>query len=152
MFSWGWVFESRKKTLSVHQPIFVANIWKEKKGRGSSQRRLLMMISFQLALSTILILILGWPSPLISKWVESGREAEQMLGKGEKEKIRPEMRSWKMPEKSGWMKIFDRIRAENSGRMMTNKNPASEAETEYRLRKRSWFLPHSKASPLTITR
>ena len=156
--------------MSVHQPaIFVATIWQEREKKGK-RSLLLLMIGFQLTLSSlllILLLILGWPAPLMSKWVGS---AEQRLGgAGEEE----EVRSWKMPAaqdlthlahlpKSIWMMTFDKIKSEIVGRIKKgkrndqpkkNRGVSNEKNSELlRFRKRGWMLPPSKASPLAINR
>ena len=169
------IFQSRKKIVSVHQPpIFVAAIWQEEEKKGN-RRLLMMMIGFQLTISSfllILLLILGWPSPITSKWV--GPE-EPRLGSRAKEDVRrSEVRSWTMPAaqdlnvahlpKSIWMMTFDKITSEIAERIKTTnsvkrkrnnlaKDRASGKNSELlRFRKRGWMLPPSKASPLAINR
>ena len=162
-------FQSRKKILSVHQPaIFVATIWQERE-RKENRSLLLMMIGLQLTLSSlllILLLIIGWPAPLMGKWV--GPAEQRLGGAGENE----EVRSWEMPEaqdltvahlpKSIWMMTFDKIKSEIVGRIKKgkrndqpkkNRGISNEKNSELlRFRKRGWMLPPSKASPLAINR
>ena len=68
-----------------------------------------------------------------------------------------EVRRWKMPVKSIWMLTFDKIHAEITERLKTkeekrsttvSKNPG---DSDLRS-KRSWLLPSTKVSPLSITR
>merc|ERR1712156_628464 len=68
-----------------------------------------------------------------------------------------EVRRWKMPVKSIWMLTFDKIHAEITERLKTkeekrsttvSKNPG---DSDVRS-KRSWLLPSTKVSPLSITR
>ena len=71
--------------------------------------------------------------------------------------LEEEVRQWKMPVKSIWMKTFDKIHAEITERLKTkeekrsttvSKNPG---DSDLRS-KRSWLLPSTKVSPLSITR
>ena len=171
------------KIASLPVPIFFA---KEEKSSGSGekvqssefrdgsgkkekvQRRLLMMAGLQLTLSSLLILllILGWSSPLIiSKRIDSrGMPAEQRLGGARSKEIRrSEVKSRTMqakdltlgrPQKSIWMMTFDKIKSEVAERIKTTNTVDGKRKNDFKnpVGKIGSKLAPSKASPWIITR
>ena len=139
-----YIFQSMKKIVSaVRESIFVAILQEDETSgkRGKIQRRLLIMLGVQLALSILLILllILGWPSILKMRWGDTGVSAEQRLG--EVPDMRSELKNRTTPkqesgdltlQKSIWMVTFNKIRSEIANRIKTtNKRiPTSQKETQ----------------------
>ena len=127
-----------------------------------------MMAGFQLTLSSLLILllILGWSSPLIiSKRVDSrGMPAEQRLGGARTKEIRrSEVKSRTMqakdltlgrPQKSIWMMTFDKIKSEVAERIKTTNTVDGKRKNDFKnpVGKIGSKLAPSKASPWIITR
>ena len=161
--------QSMKKIESaVQESTFVAILEEEKKDgkKGDIQRRLLMMLGFQLALSglLILVLVLGWPSVLRMRWPDTGMPPEQRLGEkedlrsGVNNRITPEHESKDLtvdsPLKSIWMVTFDKIKLE-AARMVKTKKIVEEKgipknhvdekgwESGFQFGERGWMLPPS---------